>query len=381
MIGLNRFYRRPLNSLYLTTSILHFGLSMIGIFVPIYIFQLTGNFYYLPAFYGVLSLTAIFSLLAAPTFLLRLGAGRSVLLANVFRILNLLLLLLAARNPLLILPAAIFEGLTIPTFWVTYHSVFLASGKDGEFGRKIAWMGVFVSVVSALAPFFGGLVVATFGFPVLYGLGMLLILLSSIPILWVGDHLGFRFVGAKQILAETFSRPWRPVLTGFLGIRLENVIAALFWPLFLFGVVKSFTNLGAVTSVFAVVEVALMVVAGRVVDSLGSRRVFKAGALFLAPFWFLVGFFPGILALAVLNAYRGLVAPFYGIGAESLFYKLAEKDHFLSVIKREVSIHLSILVSVFICAVLWFFFPANWPVLLIPAALACFLAITLTRAK
>ena len=381
MISLNHFYRRPLNSLYLTTSILHFGLSMIGIFVPIYIFQLTGNFYYLPAFYGVLSLTAIFSLLAAPTFLLRLGAGRSVLLANVFRILNLLLLLLAVRNPLLILPAAIFEGLTIPTFWVTYHSVFLASGKDGEFGRKIAWMGVFVSVVSALAPFFGGLVVATFGFPVLYGLGMLLILLSSIPILWVGDHLGFRFVGAKQILAETFSRPWRPVLTGFLGIRLENVIAALFWPLFLFGVVKSFTNLGAVTSVFAVVEVALMVVAGRVVDSLGSRRVFKAGALFLAPFWFLVGFFPGILALAVLNAYRGLVAPFYGIGAESLFYKLAEKDHFLSVIKREVSIHLSILVSVFICAVLWFFFPANWPVLLIPAALACFLAITFTRAK
>src|SRR3989304_3712704 len=375
MIGLNRFYRRPLNSLYLTTSILHFGLSMIGIFVPIYIFQLTGNFYYLPAFYGVLSLTAIFFLPAPPTFLLRLGAGRSVLLANVFRILNLLLLLLAARNPLLILPAAIFEGLTIPTFWVTYHSVFLASGKDGEFGRKIAWMGVFVSVVSALAPFFGGLVVATFGFPVLYGLGMLLILLSSIPILLVGDYLGFRFVGAKQILAETFSRPWRPVLTGFLGIRLENVIAALFW------VVKSFTNLGAVTSVFAVVEVALMVVAGRVVDSLGSRRVFKAGALFLAPFWFLVGFFPGILALAVLNAYRGLVAPFYGIGAGSLFYKLAEKDHFLSVIKREVSIHLSILVSVFICALLWFFFPANCPVLLIPAALACFLAITFTRAK
>src|SRR3972149_5461050 len=105
---------------------------------------------------------------------------------------------------------------------------------------------------------------------------MLLILLSSIPILWVGDHLGFRFVGAKQILAETFPRPWRPVLTGFLGIRLENVIAPLFWPLFLFGVVKSFTNLGALTSVFAVVEVALMVVAGRVVDSLGSRRVFKA---------------------------------------------------------------------------------------------------------
>ncbi|MEX0888147.1 MAG: hypothetical protein WD940_01790 [Patescibacteria group bacterium] len=375
------FDHRPLNALYLTTSILSFGLSLVGIFVPIYLFQLTGNFYYLPAYYGVVSLAALLSLLIAPVFLPRWGAARTVLLANVFRILSLLFLLLAARNPVLAFLSAAFEGLVIPTFWVTYHSVFLASGKDGDFGRKIAWMGILISVVAALAPFFGGLVIATFGFPVLYGLGMLFILLSSIPIFWVGDHLGFRFVKPKQILAETFSRPWRPVLTGFLGIRLEDMVAAIFFTLFLFEIVKSFPNLGAVTSVFAVVKVILMVAGGRAVDTLGSRRVFKVGALLLAPFWLVAGFLSNFMALTIVNAYRGALAPFYGIGAESLFYSLARKDHFLSILKREVSIHITIILAVLLCALLWYFFPANWPILFLPAALGSLIAIALVKAK
>ncbi|MEX0888143.1 MAG: hypothetical protein WDZ67_02095, partial [Patescibacteria group bacterium] len=69
------FGHRPLNALYLTTSILSFGLALVGIFVPIYIFQTTGSFYYLPAYYGVMSLTALLSLLAAPAFLPRWGAA------------------------------------------------------------------------------------------------------------------------------------------------------------------------------------------------------------------------------------------------------------------------------------------------------------------
>ena len=277
MLGLEHLNHRPLNALYLTTSILHFGLSMIGIFVPIYIFQLTGNFYYLPAYYGLISLVAFISLLFSPRFLLRLGAARSVLLSNVFRVLNLALLLAAPRFPPALWAAAIFDGLVIPTFWITYHSVFTAAGKDGNYGSKIARMGVFVAVVSALAPFFGGLVVSTLGFPVLYGLGMVLILLSSIPILWVGDHLGFRYVAAREILRETFSTKWRPMLTGFFGNRLEIIFASIIWPLFVFGALKSFTSLGAITSVFTVVAVLFMVAAGRMVDVLGSRRVLPAG--------------------------------------------------------------------------------------------------------
>lgn len=380
-LGRSKPNNRSLNALYLTTSILNFGLAMIGIFVPIYIFKLTGNFYYLPAFYGMVSLSAFVSLLLCPKFLPRLGAARGVLLANVFRVLNLVFLLAAPNFRPALWGAAVFEGLIIPTFWVTYHSIFSAAGRDGNYGGKIARMGVFVSIVSALAPFFGGLVVATFGFPTLYGIGMILILLSTVPVVWIGDHLGFQDVPVRKILGEVFSNKWRPMLTGFFGNRLEIVFAAIIWPLFIFGLSKSFTSLGAITSVFTVVGVLFMVAAGQMVDSFGSRKILPAGALLLAPFWLLTGLTSSPAVLAILNGYRGAVAPFYGIAVESFFYRIAKRNPFLAIIKREVSIHLSIFLSLFLTAVLWFFFPANWPILFLPAALGMLLSMTFVRAK
>jgi len=384
---IGRFWRAlrlkdgPLTSLYLTHSILHFGLSLIGIFTPIYIFQLTGNFLYLPAFYGIYSATALVSLLFGSRIIARLGAHRSVLLGNLFRVLNLSFLLLAPRFLPFLLLAPVFEGLVIPTYWITYHTVFTGAGRGGNYGREIAWMGVFVSVVSALAPFFGGLVVSVMGFPALYGLGMLVILLSSIPIFRMGDHLGFRHIPAGKILRETFSPSWRPMLTGFFGNRLEIIFATVFWPLFAFGVLDSFTGLGAVTSIFTVAGVLFMIAAGRTVDAWGRRRVLPVSALLLAPFWLATGFVSSGAVLAALNGYRGAVAPFYGISVEALFYRLARRDPFLSILKREVSIHLSVITSLILSAVLWLFFPENWPVLFVPPALGMLVSITLIKAK
>lgn len=370
-----------LNALYLATSVRNFGLALVGIFIPVYIYQLTGNFFYLPAFYGLSSLVALFSLLFGSGLITRLGASRSVLLANVFQVFNLLLLILMPRFLPFLWLAAILEGLIIPTFWVTYHLIFIASGHDGNFGKEIAWMGIFVSIVSALAPLFGGLVISAFGFNVLYLLGMGVILLSSIPIFWVGDHLGFRPEKPREILSQALSRNWRPIFSGFLGIRFEVLIATIVWPLYLFAIARSFTSLGAVTSVFTVAGVLLMIPAGRLVDRLGSQRVMPAAALMLAPAWILTSLFPSVLALSAINAYRGLSSPFYGIGIESFFYVLAKADPFLSVLKREVSIHLSQFLGAALIALLWLFFPQNWLLLFFTAALACFLATTFVSAK
>ena len=386
MNGLSRLpflhYRRPLTSLYLTTSILFFGLGMVGIFIPVYIFRLTGNFLYLPAFYAFVSVCALGSILFGTALLSRLGFRRAVFLSSIFRVLNLAFLLLAARYGFnLIFIAAFFEGLTVPTFWVTYHAIFTRSGQDGTYGREVAGMGVFVSTVSALAPLLGGLVVSLFGFPALYGLGMAVILLAVLPILRVRDDLGLRAVGAKEILRETFSPGWRRFRRGFLGIQMEGAVAAMVWPLYLFGVLQSFTGLGALASVFTVVGVTMMVVAGRRVDSAGPRQSFLMGAYFLVPFWILVGFFSNGLALIALNAYRGILSPFFGIGAESFFYSAARADPFLSVLKREVSIHAAILFSSVLVGILGYLFPANWPILFLPAAAGLLIATAMVKEK
>lgn len=371
----------PLTSLYLTHSILNFGLGLIGIFIPIYIFNLTGSFFFLPAFYGIASAVAVLVFVFEAGFVARLGVTRLVLASNLARIFNLTLLLLAPRYPAILFLAAIFEGLLYPTYWVAYHVIFASRGHDGSYGREIGWMGIFTSIAAALAPLIGGLVVSTFGFPALYGLGMIVIFLSSFPIFFAGDHLGFHPMSSRQIIRESFSREWRPMFFGLAGMRLELIFATLFWPLFLFAVLGSYTVLGGLATVQIGAGVVLMMLAGSSVDKKGSRKVFPRAAILLVPFWLLVGFFRALVPIASLIMYRGILGPFYGISADSLYYSVAKRDPYTAVIKREFVIHLSAVLWCGLAALMWALFPANWPILFIPAAIGPLVAIIMIRAK
>ncbi|MDP1710597.1 MAG: hypothetical protein Q8L46_01505 [candidate division WWE3 bacterium] len=371
----------PLASLYWTHSILCFGLSLVGIFIPVYIYQLTGNFFYLPAFYALASTVALTVFLFGAGIVARLGVTRLVLISNLSRIFNLMLLLLAAHNPMLIFLAAVFEGLVYPTYWVSYHLIFTSRGHNKSFGREIGWMGIFVSLVSALAPLVGGLVISAFGFTALYGLGMIVVLLSSFPIFFAGDHLEFHPMGASQIVKESLTPGWRPMLAGLFAMRLEIYFSMIFWAIFLFVTLGSYTVLGGFATLQIIVGVVLMLTAGRLVDKAGSRKVFPWSAALLAPFWVLVGFFSSVAVLIPLVVYRSMLGPFYGISADSLYYSVARRDPYSAVIKREFAIHISIIVWCALAALLWFFFPAQWPVFFITAALGPLIAIVMVKAK
>lgn len=373
--------RSPLSSLYLTHSILNFGLGLVGIFVPVYIFNLTGNFFYLPAFYALASLTAVLIFVFGASFLARIGVTRLVLFSNLARILNLLLLLLASQNSALVFAAAIFEGLIYPTYWVAYHTIFAARGHDGSYGREIGWMAIFVHAAAALAPLVGGLVVVLFGFPALYGLGMIVVLLSSFPIFFVGDHLGFHPMKPLEVIRGALAKEWRPLLVGLSAMRLEIIFTSLFLPLFIFTVLGSYTALGGIATVKLVVGVAVIMTAGSLVDRRGSRRVFPPAAAALSLFWLLLNFARSVLSLTALHSYLGVLGPFYGISAESLYYSIAKRDPYGAVIKRELIIHSSAVLWCGLGALMWFLFPANWLVLFLPAALGPLLAIAMVRAK
>lgn len=373
--------RSPLSSLYLTHSILNFGLGLVGIFVPVYIFNLTGNFFYLPAFYALASLTAVLIFVFGASFLARLGVTRLVLFSNLVRILNLLLLLLASQNSVLIFAAAFFEGLIYPTYWVAYHTIFAARGHDGSYGREIGWMGIFSHSAAALAPLIGGLAVALFGFPALYGLGMIVIFLSSFPIFFAGDHLGFHPLKPLEVIRGALAKEWRPLLAGLSAMRLEIVFTSLFLPLFIFTVLGSYTALGGIVTVKLAVAVLVIMLAGSVVDRRGSRRVFPFAAGALSLYWLLLNFARSILSLTALNSYLGMLGPFYGISADSLYYSIAKRDPYGAVIKRELIIHASVILWCGLGALMWLLFPANWPILFIPAAIGPLVAIALVKAK
>ena len=374
-------HRSDLTALYLTESLRNFGFALVGIFIPIYIFQLTGNFYYLPLYYLIFSGVAVLSLLPVSSLLPRVGIARSVFFSNLLRIAAFALLLAAPLAHPLILLAAVMEGFLIPTYWIPYHFIYTKEGRVGFYGREIGLMDLFGQSVRALAPLLGGLVILFFDFPALYLLAIIVVLLSSLPLSLAGDHLSFTEFSWKRVLSGLFSRPWRLFLIGYSGLGAEFAITGIFWPLFLFGIAGSFATLGGLASAPIVTGVVATVVAASYIDRVGFRRALSLGVVLWALAWIVAGFLSGIVAIFLLVLFFGIIGPFFWIAPDAITYTLAKKDPLDFILKRELSLHGFGFLVAGLSALLWYFFPENWPILFLPAVLGSFLTGALIFAK
>lgn len=358
-------HKTSLEALYVTEALRNFGLSLVGVFVPVYIYQLTGNFFWLPAYLIVFSLSVLLFTFPFATVLRRIGIFDSVFLSNVIRLVFLGSLLYAPQFLPLLFFAAVLEGLLIPSYWVPYHFIYSKEGKIGAFGRQIGLMGILATIVAFPAPLLGGLIISQFGFTVLYLLGMAIVLLSSFPLAWGKDHLGVESFSPGKVVLGMFAKEYRPIFLGLAALRVEAVVGGfLIFPIFVYLVANSFTALGGITSALTLVWLLTTGPIGALVDRLGPRKSLWIGAGTTAGFWGVVGFAASIPAVFALALARSVFAPFLGITPDAVIYTLAQsRKVFEFILQREFSLHFGGLLAAVVIAILWFFFPANWPVL------------------
>lgn len=390
--------------LYLTVAFLHFGLSLVGIFVPIYIYQITGSFYWLAAFVGIISLSVLLFTFPLVNLIRRIGIYRAIFVSTLVRIAYLLLLLVAPRFFPLILLAALIDGLMIPLFWFPYHLIYVREGEDGRWGHQIGLMNLINILTGLPAPLLGGFIVANFGFGPLYLLGLSLVFLSSLPLLGMRDSIKVEAPSAKKVLEGLVKDDYRPLLFGFGGLRFAGVVGVFLWPLFVFKVAQSFTTLGAITSAGILVSLLANFFGAEFIDQVGSRRAFPFGAVAISSLWAVVGFattVPAIFGVALLRSALGV---FYSIPAGAITYSLAQHGRpfefvlpFIGrkislgpfchpkplefLMRREFALHGAGVIVVILLAILWYIFPQNWPILFAPAVLGALASISLTKVE
>lgn len=391
--------------LCITVAFLNFGLSLVGIFVPIYIYQLTGSFYWLAAFMGSLSLGVLLSTFPAVALIRRIGIFRAIFVSTLVRILYLLLLLAAPHFLPLILLAAALQGVAIPLFWFPYHLVYVREGKDGRWGHQIGLMHLISVLATFPAPFLGGFIVTNFGFGPLYLLGLGLVLLSGFPLLGARDSVKMEPFSAQEVLEGLVKKDFRPLLFGFGGLRFAGVVGGLLWPLFIFEVARSFTTLGGLASFSVLASFLASVFGAELVDRIGSRRILPFGTTAFACTWAVLGFASSVPAIFGIVLLRSLLGAFYSIPAGAITYSLAQHGRPLEfripfigrkisffglfrrpkplefLVRREFALHGAGLVVVALLAVLWHLFPQNWPILFSPAVAGVLASTLLIKAK
>jgi len=268
-----------LAEIYASMSLRSFGLGVIGIFVPIYLYTsgvaLQDIFLFFVAFFlGRVVLSFIAAFVVG-----RIGPKHSIAVATVITIIFLFMLLSfgSIRWPLSLM-ALVFTAAN-GLFFVAYNTDFSKIKDKNHAGKELGWVIVFEQLGHALGPVVGGLLAAIFAPEVTLAVAIAVLLGSLIPLFLTKEpvkvHQHVTFKGFK---ISKYKRDF--VATAALGVQTNAIVAM--WPL-LMGVFifteGTYAKLGFLIGLSMLVSVFSTRMFGRFIDSSKGGQLLRWGVI------------------------------------------------------------------------------------------------------
>lgn len=339
---------RELNELYLSVAIRAFAIALIGIFVPVYLYQQGFSFYSIFMFFAFYSIYNLVLMIPLSKLSCKMGLKKSMLLSMPFLIIFFLMLFSIQKFNWSIYLIPLFGGIHSALFWFSYHTDFSRFSESNKRGSQVGFSQIIVSLFSAAAPVLGGVILYFFSFKVLFVIVSFLLFASTWPLFLskeVHEPLEISFKNFFQGLKL------REVLA-YMGNGAEARVAGVIWPLFVFLFIlkEGYVSLGALSSVILFFTIAATFTISKVSD-FNLKFFLRTGAVLTALIWFLKSFVKLPLELFVIEGFYGISIASLHIPFDAMNYNKANKSQRAKIIiEREMYIKIGAIIILLLAA-------------------------------
>lgn len=318
---LNFLKNRELNELYASVAMRALAISMISIFIPIYLLQLGYSLVAVFGFFLTLNITRVVFMVVAAKISSRIGFKHTMFLNAPFLIAFYLLLYTLDYHPLPLYFLAIILGIGSSLFWLGYHFDFATFSDHKTRGKQISIAKIFISVFAVLGPLAGGLILYFFGFHLLFIISSSLLFFSVVPLFFSKDvYQPFDF-SLKKIFVKKKTRN----ALAYMGHGAENSVAAFVWPIFIFfSILNSYVLLGLVSTVALFFTLISTLIIGKISD-IRRRLVLRTASISTSIIWILKIFVATTLHVFILDSLHGITRTMKEVPFDALSYDKANK--------------------------------------------------------
>ena len=328
--------KSELQEIYLNQIIQTFAISLIGIFIPIYLLQL-GYTLNNVLFYVLLAraMLGILSPLSA-SFAARVGLKHTILFRLPISIVFYFLLILLGFNvtiPNLIF-IAIIGGLSDCLYWISLNAEFVKNTHKIHGGEEASHLIAFPKLAAIFAPIIGAFILDTLGFDPLFMLVIALLIVSVMPLFATGEsrrHFKFKFRDHfSLLLSKKFS-----IRFFFKGgpILAEHII----WPIYIFMTLHDVLPVGIAAALSGVGISFFTLIVGKLSDKFDRIKMLKAGALAYAFVWFARIYATSMLEIFLLSFLGGIFMTVIIVNLFASFTNFARNKNILSAVTfREI---------------------------------------------
>ena len=270
---------REFRHLYASTSLKIFALSLIGVFVPIYLYSLGFSIASIALFYATHHAARLLLTLPVARLTQRFGVKHILAVSYGLTLIKALLLVTLPDIgwPLWII--ASIDGLSYTTYFLPYHAGISKLTRTRTAGRQLSQAYQWHKLAGALGPVLGGLIAYQFGIGTALLVTAMLVGLSIIPLTRSPEPL------REPQNLKLARLPWariRPDLISQMGIAINQMGTGILWGLFL-GVYiftqDTYLNLGFLISLSLLLTISLARVAGRLVDTRRGLKLLRTSAV------------------------------------------------------------------------------------------------------
>ena len=274
-----------IRELFASTLILNFGLSLIFIFEPIYLFRLGYSLQQIMFFWVIVYFFYVLWIPLGAKVSEKFGYEHTMFYGTFFWILLYLGLYLIEAQPIFFYITPLFYAAQKSLYWPAYHANFSKYSDDSEEGREVGMLNILTSLTFIVGPAIGGLVLHFWGFNVLFIMVAVIFLLSNVPMLLTKERFVSEPVDYDYSYRRLFKKENRKKFFAYLGFG-EEILVVVVWPIFISLFIEDLFSIGGLVAITTFITMLVTLVIGRLSDKVDKRKILRGGALFYSLSWF-----------------------------------------------------------------------------------------------
>jgi len=285
-----KYFDKPLShgfvSLFTGRTIVLISSAFLGLFLPIFLFELFGqNIRLVLIYYGIGFFLYGLSVAIGARFLNRYGFKRalqtSVFLGAFFYV---IFYFIDQDNWRYLIPFTIITIVLYRlSFWLPYHVDFAKFSDKKNRCRQVSIFEATRLGAGIFIPLISGYIITRFGFDVLFIISIFLYLISGIPYLSIPRTREKFSWSLKRTWQEYLSKKRRKMVLVYAARGAESVTGSVVWPIFIYQLLDgNYFQVGFISTFIIAITAVMQIVMGKYFDSGTSKeKVLKLFQLLL----------------------------------------------------------------------------------------------------
>lgn len=272
-------------------------------------------------FFAMSRIVVFLTAIPIGTLVMKLQFETAVLISFILRIASFTSLYFSTQYPVLLLAAAILEGIQSNFFWNGFFTILTKSISEKPTGKEYTISQFLFQLISVLIPAISGYLAYHYGLEVLFLLGIVISLISAVMVTKINIRLPYDEVSWKEFRTWLKNPTFIKAAGSFAG-RYINDTALFLWPLYMFLLLGTVERVGFLYTFSLFIALLIVFFIGGYVNKVTEKKVpffLSGGALSLV--WLARTQIFSVWGMAAADTIERLFSNFHWLFYDVLFIK------------------------------------------------------------